>query len=292
MKKTLPTKNNIDAKSSSEGHIVVFHNHKIRRIFHDDVWWFSVIDVIEVLTDSLNARDYWYRMKVRVKDEEGSELSTICRQLKLKALDGKMRETDCANTESLFRIIQSIPSPKAEPFKRWLAKVGYERIQEIEDPELASKRTRAIYKAKGYSDAWIEKRMRGIQVREELTDEWKKRQVGDKNDYAILTAEISKATFGFTPTEYKKLKGLKRENLRDHMTDLELIFSMLGEASTTEITKEKNAQGFIENRSAARAGGEVAGSARKDLETKTGKRVSTKRNYLSGVKKKLVKEPL
>lgn len=184
-------------------HIVVFKDQKIRRIFHENAWWFSVIDVIQVLTDSAKARDYWYKMKVRVKDEEGSELSTKCRQLKLQAPDLKMRETDCANTESLFRIIQSIPSPKAEPFKRWLAKVGYERIQEIEDPELASDRAREIYKAKGYDEAWIEKRMRGIQVRAELTDKWKNRDVGGTKEYAILTAEISKATFGMTPAEYK-----------------------------------------------------------------------------------------
>ena len=189
-------------------HIIVFSDHKIRRIFVDDAWWFSVIDVIQALTDSANSRDYWYKMKIRVKDEEASELSTLCRQLKLQALDGKMRETDCANTEGIFRIIQSIPSPKAEPFKRWLAKVGYERVQEIEDPELASYRAREIYKAKGYDNAWIEKRMRGIQVRAELTDEWKNRNVGSTQEYAILTAEISKATFGMTPTEYRQHKRL------------------------------------------------------------------------------------
>lgn len=264
----------------AENHIVVFSDHKIRRIFQDDLWWFSVIDVIQTLTDSTNPRDYWYKMKVRVQKEEGNELSTICRQLKLKATDGKMRETDCANTEGLFRIIQSIPSPKAEPFKRWLAKVGYERVQEIEDPELASHRAREIYKAKGYSDAWIEKRMRGIQVRSELTEEWKNRDVGDTKEYAILTAEISKATFGMTPSEYKNMKGLKRENLRDHMTDLELIFTMLGEASTTEIARNKDAQGFNENKTAARAGGKIAGNARKELEQKSGKKISTPDNYL------------
>lgn len=272
---------------TAENHLVVFKDNKIRRVFHEGAWWFSVIDVIEALTNSSNPRDYWYKMKVRVKDEESAELSTLCRQLKLKAPDGKMRETDCANTESIFRIIQSVPSPKAEPFKRWLAKVGYERVQEIEDPELASKRARAIYQAKGYTDGWIEKRMRGIQIREELTDEWKQRDVGSDSEYAILTAEISKATFGMTPSEYKQYKGLKRENLRDHMTDLELIFSMLGEASTTEIARKQDAQGFEENRSAARAGGEVAGNARKDLESKTGKKITTQQNYLPGGKKRL-----
>lgn len=263
-----------------ESHIVVFNNHKIRRVFIDDAWWFSVIDVIQTLTDSSNPRDYWYKMKIRVSSDDASELSTFCRQLKLEAPDGKMRETDCANTEGLFRIIQSIPSPKAEPFKRWLAKVGYERVQEIENPELASDRAREIYKAKGYSEAWIEKRMRGIQVRSELTQEWKNREVGGTPEYAILTAEISKATFGMTPSEYKNLKSLKRENLRDHMTDLELIFTMLGEASTTEIARNKDAQGFNKNKTAARAGGKIAGNARKELEKKSGKKVITEQNYM------------
>lgn len=192
-----------------DNRIAVFKGKKIRRVIHEDEWWFSVVDVVEVLTDSVNPRDYWYKMKVRVKDEDGAELSTFCRQLKMKAPDGKMRETDAANTESVFRIIQSIPSPKAEPFKRWLAKVGYERVKEIEDPELATKRTRAFYKAKGYSEGWIEKRMRGIAIREELTDEWQNRGAEDERDYSILTAEISKATFGMTPSEYKEFKGLE-----------------------------------------------------------------------------------
>jgi hypothetical protein len=187
---------------------------------------------------------------------------------------------NCANTEGIFRIIQSIPSPKAEPFKRWLAKVGYERVQEIEDPELATKRTRVLYKAKGYSDDWIEKRMRGIAIREELTDEWREREVRREKEYAILTSEIAKAAFGVTPSEHKKLKGLIRENLRDHMTDLELIFSMLGEAATTEITRADDARGFKESKIAARKGGDVAGKARKDLEKKTRKKVVSPENYL------------
>ncbi len=270
-----------------KNHIIVFNDRKIRRTFIEDAWWFSVIDVVQALTDTTNARDYWYKMKARVKVEEESELSTFCRQLKLEASDRKMRETDCANTEGLFRIIQSIPSPKAEPFKRWLAKVGYERVQEIEDPELASKRAREIYKAKGYSDSWIEKRMRGIQVREELTEEWKNRNVGGSQEYAILTAEISKATFGLTPSEYKALKGLDHENLRDHMTDLELIFSMLGEASTTEIARNKDAQGFTQNKSAAQEGGEVAGAAREDLEKRSSKKVTTSQNYLDQAEKQI-----
>lgn len=196
-----------------------------------------MVDICHVLTDSDNPGAYWRKLKQRLNAEH-SEVVTFCHELKLPAPDGKMRNTDCASTQSILRIIQSIPSPKAEPFKRWLAKVGYERIQEIEDPELATKRTRALYKAKGYSDSWIEKRMRGIAIHDELTEEWDKRGIKEAKEYAILTAEISKATFGMTPSEYKKYKGLQKENLRDHMTDLELIFNMLGEASTTEIARE------------------------------------------------------
>ena len=267
--------------------IAIFKGKKVRKVIFQNEWWFSVVDVVEELTDSLKPRVYWNAMKTRVKANDGVELSTICRQLKLESSDGKKYETDCANTEGIFRIIQSIPSPKAEPFKRWLAKVGYERVQEIEDPELATKRTRALYKAKGYPDSWIEKRMRGIEIRETLTDEWKKRNVGGDREYSILTAEISKATFGMNPSEYKKYKGLQRQNLRDHMNDLELIFSMLGEASTTEIAKNKDAQGFVENKTAAKIGGTIAGNTRRELEQKSGKKVSTKKNYLpQGEKKK------
>ena len=263
-----------------EEHIAIFRGKEIRKTIHNNEWWFSIIDVIEVLTDSVNPRDYWYKMKIRVKDEDNAELSTFCRQLKLEAPDGKLRETDCANTEGIFRIIQSIPSPKAEPFKRWLAKVGYERIQEIEDPELATKRTRALYKAKGYPDDWIEKRMRGIAIREELTDEWQNRGAGNERDFAILTAEISEATFGLKPNEYKKLKGLKRENLRDHMNDFELIFSMLGERATAEITRTEDSKGMPKLKADAKAGGDIAGGARKKLEKRLGKPVVSKDNYL------------
>lgn len=257
----------------------VFKGEKIRRIIHNDEWWFSVVDVCGVLTESPDSGAYWRKLKQRLK-KEGSEVVTFCHDLKIEASDGKKYKTDCANTEGIFRIIQSIPSPKAEPFKRWLAKVGYERVKEIEDPELATKRSRALYKAKGYSDAWIEKRMRSIAIREELTDEWQKRGIQEKKDYAILTAEISKATFDMTPSEYKKYKRLKRENLRDHMNDLELIFSMLGEASTTEIARNKDAQGMSGNKESARLGGSVAGKARRDLEKKSGKKVASKGNYL------------
>ncbi|MBU1975844.1 MAG: Bro-N domain-containing protein [Nanoarchaeota archaeon] len=258
--------------------LVVFQDKKIRRIWHDEEWYFSVVDVIQVLTDSNNPRNYWSMLKTR-EQEEGIELSTNCVQLKMQAPDGKLRETDCANTKSLFRIIQSIPSKKAEPFKKWLAQVGYERVEEIQDPELAQKRMKELYRAKGYSDDWIEKRVRGIAIRDELTDEWKNRDVQEEREFAILTAEISKETFGMTPKEYKEFKGLKRENLRDHMNDLELIFSMLGERVSTEITRNNDAQGFNECEDAAKQGGSVAGRARKDAEKQIGKPISTKENY-------------
>ena len=264
--------------------IALFKGKKIRKIIHNNEWWFSVVDVAQVLTDQLDdyiARKYWNKLAQRLR-EEGSEVVTFCHRLKLQASDGKMRETDCANTEGIFRIIQSIPSLKAEPFKLWLAKIGYERVQEIEDPELATKRTHAIYKAKGYSESWIAKRMRGIEVRETLTNEWKNRGAKEDTEYAILTAEIFKAAFGMTPSEYKKFKGLKRENLRDHMDDLELIFSMLGERATTEITIDKNSQGMPELKADANKGGEIAGGAREKLEKELGRSVISKKNYLSG----------
>ncbi len=260
--------------------ISLFKGKKIRKILYENEWYFSVIDVIWALTNSANPRDYWFKMKIRIKEEDGFEPSTVCRQLKLPAPDGKMRETDCANAEGIFRIIQSVPSPKAEPFKRWLAKVGYERVKEIENPELATKRTRMLYKLKGYSEDWIEKRMRGIAIREELTDEWKKRGAEKNRDYEILTAEISKATFGITPSEYKKIKGLKRENLRDHMDDFELIFSMLGERSTAEIHRNEDSKGIAKLKSDAKAGGDIAGGARKKLEERLGRSVVTKKNFL------------
>ncbi len=267
--------------------IILFRGKNVRRVIYNHEWYFSVVDAVRALTDSVNPRDYWYRMKDRVRDEENLELSTICRQLKLEAEDGKMRETDCANTESLFRIVQSIPSPKAEPFKRWLAKVGYERMQEIENPELATKRTKLLYKLKGYSDDWIEKRMRGIVIREELTDEWKNRGAQEQRDYEILTSEISKATFGITPQEYKKLKGLERENLRDHMNDFELIFTMLGERSTTEIHRTENSKGVIKLKDDAKAGGEIAGGARKQLEKRLKKSIVSEENFKDITRKKL-----
>ncbi|MBI2575085.1 Bro-N domain-containing protein [Candidatus Woesearchaeota archaeon] len=271
--------------SDSDKALVVFQGKKIRRTWFNDEWWFSVVDIIGALTQTDRARKYWSDLKTRLQDE-GFEVSEKIGQLKLMAEDGKLRLTDCANTKNMFRIIQSIPSPKAEPFKQWLAQVGYDRVREIENPELAQKRMKEIYKAKGYSDVWVEKRVRGIAIRDELTDEWKKRGVQEAADYAILTAEISRATFGMTPSEYKKFKGLRKENLRDHMNDLELIFTMLGEASTTRIARDKDAQGFVENKEAAKEGGTVAGVARKELEQRSIRKVSTPENYISEPEKK------
>ncbi len=272
----------MDAETVPEfNKLVVFEGKKIRRIFHNDEWWFSIVDIVEILTESTIPKRYWTDLKKKLTQEEGfNQLYEKIVRLKLEAPDGKMRETDCSNTETVFRIIQSIPSKKAEPFKRWLAKVGYERVQEIENPELAQQRMKEIYKAKGYPENWIEKRVRGIAIREELTDEWQKRGVKEGKEYSILTAEISKATFGLTPSEYKDYKGLKRENLRDHMTDLELIFSMLGEASTTEIARNTDAQGFKKNQESAKKGGKIAGDARKQLEKESGRKIVSKGNFL------------
>ncbi|MCX7193615.1 MAG: Bro-N domain-containing protein [Proteobacteria bacterium] len=262
--------------------IKLFESQNIRSSWDEQTqrWLFAVVDVVAALTDSQNPQVYWRVLKKRLL-AEGNETVTNCNGLKMTAPDGKQRFTDVADTEQLLRLIQSIPSPKAEPFKRWLAKVGYERLEEIENPELAAARMRGLYQAKGYSDEWIEKRVRGIVIRDELTNEWKKRGVKAQREYAILTAEISRATFGMTPAEYKAFKSLDKpaDNLRDHMNDLELIFSMLGEASTTEIARNKDAQGYAENRDAAVAGGSVAGTARQDLEKKSGKRIASPENY-------------
>ena len=260
--------------------LVVFKGKNIRRVWHDNDWYFSVVDVVGALTESSNPRNYWNMLKKREAETSNIELYTFCVQLKLMSTDGKKYEADCANTESIFRIIQSVPSKKAEPFKRWLAKVGYERVQEIENPELAQERMKQIYEQKGYSREWIEKRLRGIAVRQELTDEWKCRGIQEQKDFAILTNEISKATFGKTVEEYKKHKSLSKENLRDHMDGLELIFTMLGEASTTKIARSTNAQEFDENRGAARKGGKIAGNARAELEFESKEKVVTPDNYL------------
>lgn len=269
--------------------ISVFQGKQIRKILVDNEWWFSVVDVVAVLTDSENPRDYWYKMKIREKSEAGTELSTFCRQLKLIAPDGKLRETDCANTEGIFRIIQSISSPKAEPFKQWLAKVGKERIDEIENPEIGMQRTKALYEKKGYPKEWIEKRLRGIAVRQKLTDEWDGRGAQTDADYAVLTNEIMQGAFDLKVDEYKKHKGLIRENLRDHMTDLELIITMLGEAATTKITQERDSKGMPKLKRDAKDGGSVAGRTRRDIERQTGTTIASKENYLPEQRKKQIK---
>ncbi|KKP30761.1 MAG: hypothetical protein UR15_C0001G0006 [Parcubacteria group bacterium GW2011_GWA2_31_28] len=272
--------------------IIVFNNKRIRRRLVNNEWFFSVVDIIAILTDQDNfqtARKYWNKLAERLRQEEGSEVVTKCHRLKLIAEDGKLRETDCANKETVFRIIQSIPSKRAEPFKLWLARVGSERIDEIEDPELAQERMKSIYEKKGYSKEWIDKRLRGIAVRQDLTDEWKKRGIKERIEFAILTNEISKATFDKTVEEYKKFKKLKDENLRDHMNDLELIFNMLGEASTAEIERKQNPQEFQEHISVSRKGGEIARNAREELEEETGEGVVSEENYLI-TEEKLLKE--
>jgi DNA-damage-inducible protein D len=268
---------------NKETAIVIFKEKTIRRVWHNDEWWFSVIDVCLALTESVDASGYWRKLKQRLSDES-SQPVTFCHGLKLPAQDEKMRITDCANTEGILRLIQSIPSLKAEPFKRWLAKVGYERVQEIENPELSQERMKQLYEQKGYPKDWIDKRLRGIAIRQNLTEEWRERDITSQTDYAILTAEISKATFGMTPTEYKEFKNLpekSKTNLRDHMTDLELIFTMLGERVTTEISKQEKPKGMPKNKKVAQRGGNVAGNARKDTEKELGKSVISRNNHLS-----------
>lgn len=269
--------------------IKLFESKQIRTVWNeaDQKWYFVVADVVQVLTDTPNPTDYIKKMRKR--DEELSKgWGQFVTPLSVETAGGK-QNLNCANAQGLLRIIQSIPSPKAEPFKLWLAQVGSDRLEEIENPELATQRTRELYKLKGYPDDWIEKRMRSIAIREELTEEWKNRGVKEQIEYSILTAEISKATFGLTPSEYKKVKGLKSQNLRDHFTDLELIFSMLGEASTTAIVKTQNPKGFLANKKVARQGGAVAGNARRELESKTGEKVVSSKNYLPEAKKELKK---
>jgi len=271
-----------------EKKLVVFQDKKIRRILHNNEWYFSVVDVVGALTDSTDAKDYWYRLKKRELDSGGVELSTFCRQLKLPSADGKYYATDCANTKNMFRIIQSIPSPKAEPFKQWLAQVGYERIEEIENPEIGQDRIKEYYELKGYPKEWIDKRLRGIAIRQELTDEWKNREIKTQKEFAILTNEISKATFGKTVQEYKKFKSLKKQNqnLRDHMTDWEPILTMFGEKATTDITKKEDSHGFFECKTSAKKGGNIARRAREDLEKNIGESVVSGDNYLPESKKK------
>jgi hypothetical protein len=264
--------------------VSVFKGKKVRKVIHNNEWWFVINDVIESLTDSNDPAQYFKRLKQRDEElanltDKGGVQSVPPLMLEIETAGGKQKMY-CWNTEGIFRLIQSIPSPKAEPFKRWLAKVGYERVQEIENPELATKRTRLLYKLKGYSDDWIEKRMRGIAIREELTDEWAKRGAREDKEYEILTAEISKATFGITPNEYKIIKKLKRENLRDHMDDFELIFTMLGERSTTEIHRNEDSQGVKKLKADSKAGGKIAGNARKALEKRLKRPIVSGHNYI------------
>ena len=273
-----------------EKSLIVFQDKSIRRQWHDREWYFSVVDVVEALTEQgeyQKSRKYWNKLSQRLR-EEGSEVVTICHRLKLPAPDGKMRFTDCANTKSLFRIIQSIPSKKAEPFKQWLAQVGYERIEEIENPEIGQDRIKEYYGLKGYPKDWIDKRLRGIAVRQDLTEEWKGRGIKEQRDFAILTNEISKATFGKTVKEYKRFKSLKRnsQNLRDHMTDWELILTMVGEKATTDITISKDSQGFTKCKDSAFDGGMIAKNTRKEIEQKTGKSIISDENYLHLTEKK------
>jgi DNA-damage-inducible protein D len=262
--------------------ILPFENKRVRSVWHNNEWFFSIVDIIEVLTDATQPRTYWAKLKKKITDE--SQLLPIWQQLKLMSDDGKKYKTDCANTEGVLRIIMSVPSPKAEPFKLWLAKVGQERLEEMEDPEIGFEKTferlEDLYRAKGYSDEWIERRMRGIEARKRLTDEWKARDVKEGQEYSILTAEIAKGTFGLTPQKHKELKGLDKQNLRDHMTPLELIFTALGEEVTRRLTVENDAQGFNENKDQAQKGGKMAGDARKRIE-KQGMKVISSENFLN-----------
>ena len=272
----------------TENNLTIFEDHKIRRTYDkkSDTWFFSVVDVVGALTDSVNPNDYWFKMKIRIKNEDGVELSTDCRQLKLKASDGKRYMTDCASTESLFRIIQSIPSPKAEPFKRWLAKVGYERIQEIADPERSINRARDNWKKHGRSEEWIQRRMSGQETRNKLTDYWKGHDIKEGKEYATLTSIIHQECFGSSIKKHQNLKGLKKShNLRDHMTEAELIFTALAELSTRQIAESLNAKGMTENKTASKAGGKIAKAARVELENKTGQKVISNKNYLKSPKR-------
>lgn len=271
--------------------LAVFENKKIRRIWveKEEKWYFSVVDVVEVLTNSIDPRDYWYRMKIRVKSESDVELSTKCRQLKFVAVDGKKYLSDAADTETIFRIVQSIPSPKAEPFKLWLARVGYERVEENDDPEKSIQRAMAAYLRKGYSKDWVDLRLKSIEIRKDLTNEWNERGVRTNDEFAILTDDITSAWAGMRTHEYKKYKDLKKENLRDNMTNLELVLNMLAEASTTEISKKDFPDTFYKNRIVAKKGGGVAHAARKQLEKQTGQSVVTKNSYLKNNQNKRLK---
>ena len=264
----------------SNKRIALFQGKRIRRHWDEEkeLWYFSVVDVVRVLTNSVDALAYWRKLKERLLKEGGNETVTKCHGLKMVAADGKMRVTDVADTEAMLRIIQSIPSPNAEPFKLWLARVGYERLEETADPELAINRALKTYLQKGYSKEWINQRLKSIEIRKALTDEWETRGVKEGLEFAILTNEITEAWAGLTTNQYKNLKGLKKENLRDNMTNLELVLNMLAETATTEISQKKQPKNFPENKKVAREGGTIAGNARKEIESKTGKRVITGKN--------------
>ncbi|OFX28122.1 MAG: antirepressor [Bacteroidetes bacterium GWA2_32_17] len=273
-----------------ETSIKLFESKKVRTHWDEknEKWYFSIIDVVEILTESINPRDYWFKMKLRIKTEDGLELSTICRQMKLKAIDGKMRETDVADTETLLRIIQSIPSPKAEPFKQWLAKVGYERMKEISDPEQSIDRARENWQKLGRSEKWIQQRMTGQETRNKLTDYWKDAGIKEKNEFALLTNIIHQEWTGLTVKKHKDLKGLKTQNLRDHVSEAELIFTALAELSTRQIAETEQAKGLQENAKAGKKGGAVAKNARKELESKTGKSIVTGENFLPISKENII----
>lgn len=268
--------------------LAIFEKFRIRRIYDEkaETWYFSVIDVVAALTGSDNPRDYWFKMKIRVKGEDGLELSTICRQLKLQAQDGKMRNTDTTKVEGLLRIIQSIPSPKAEPFKQWLAKVGYERMREMADPERSINRARENWQKHGRSEKWIQQRMTGQETRNKLTDYWKEHEIKEGEEFAILTTIIHQEWADVTVKEHKKLKGLKNQNLRDHMSEAELIFTALAELSTRQIAESVNATGMNENKTASKKGGGIARKARRELESTTGRSVISGQNYLPPAKAK------
>lgn len=259
--------------------VKIFNRQRVRTHWDEEAekWYFSIVDVVAILTDSADARKYWGKLKQRLK-AEGNETVTNCHQLKMLAIDGKMRLTDVADTEQLLRLVQSIPSPKAEPFKLWLAEVGYERLEEAEDPEKSIDRAMEMYLRKGYSKEWVNQRLKSIEIRKDLTDEWDKRGVKKGREYAILTDEITKAWSGLTVKDYKKVKGLKKQNLRDNMTNMELVLNMLAEATTTEISKQEQPDTFEQNQEIAQQGGEIAGTARRQIERKTGKSVVTAKN--------------
>lgn len=263
---------------TEENKVVIFENKAIRKIWYNDEWYFSIVDIIEVLTDSPIPRNYWSLLKKREP-----QLHTICMQLKMPAQDGKMRITDCANTEGVFRVIMSVPSPKAEPFKLWLAEQGKRTLDEINDPELLTERQVEIYRLKGYDEDWIAKRLQSIKTRKELTDEWQKRGVSDNKEYSVLTATIAKGTFGITPSEHSQLKGLEKDNLRDHMTPMELILTALSEEATRQIAIRDNAQGFYENHESAVLGSKIGGDARQNFEKTTGLTVVSNQNYLNQI---------